>query len=99
MEKAFNKLLKIEGQRDVFGRFTILMNQIGDLSKVIEYACGVYKLNLKTDSAYRAELKIALVDPLTQPVLLARMFGFNYEELLKLGTSRLFEWTLKRYAH
>jgi hypothetical protein len=98
MEEVFDKLLELEGQRDVFRRFTILMNQIGDLSKIIEYACGVYKLDLKTDPVYKAELKIALADSLTQLVLLAHMFGFNYKELLELGTSRLFEWTLERYT-
>jgi hypothetical protein len=95
MEEVFEKLLKLEGQRDIFRRFTILMNQIGDLSKVIEYACGVYKFDLKTDPAYRAELKITLADSLTQLALLAYMFGFDYNELLKLGILRLSERILK----
>jgi len=96
MKEVFDILLSLEGQKDIFRRYTILMNQIGDLAKVIAYACGVYKLDVRKEPAYRAEMKIALADSLTQLVLLAYMFGFDYKELLDLGVSRLFEWTKKR---
>jgi hypothetical protein len=96
MKKVFDTLLSLEGQREIFRRYTILMNQIGDLGKVIEYAYGVYKVDLKTDPAYRAELKIALADSIIQLLLLAYMYDFDYNELLDLGIARLFEWTLKR---
>ena len=71
IKKVFNTLLDLEGQRDIFRRYAILMYQIRDLGKVIEYACSIYKVDLKTDPAYRAELRIALADSITQLVLIA----------------------------
>lgn len=80
-----------ESQRDPFRRYTILAMQLADVGECIEYM----KAYPSHAEAYRAELKVALSDLLSQTMTMIVLYGLNPEEILDLGIKRLDEFRKK----
>lgn len=91
LEGAIQGLLKESPQTDPYKRFTILAYQLAEVGKSMRYML-IY--DDKKD-AYKAYLKTGLSDLLVQGMVFARLFGFELDEILALGVSRLHEYKLK----
>jgi|SRR2546422_4089763 len=85
------KLLLEEPQRNPYKRFTILTYQLGEVGKSLRYA-EIYPEERKAHLAY---LKSALSDLLIQVLIMAELYGFDSNELAKLGADRLAEFRLR----
>jgi hypothetical protein len=91
LEKRIQELFKARPQRDPYRRFTILAYQLADVGKSMRYSL-IYPADR---DAHRAYLKTALSDLLIQVLIMARLLGYDPDELLKLGVPRLDEYLKK----
>ena len=83
-----NELLRNEAQQDPYKRYTILSYQLAGIGKSMRYSM-IYPEQKKAHLEY---LKTELSDLLIQTIVFAKLFHFNVDELLKLGTDRLDEF-------
>jgi hypothetical protein len=83
----WNRLQKGKDQKDVLYRFTMITNQVGDVSKSVSYD---YQYKEQKDSYHKTpEMKPALADLLAMTLMMALNEGINLEELDKLAQDRL----------
>lgn len=82
------KILSIPSQRDPYKRFTILSYQLANAGKSLRYM----RIFPCEEKAHREGLKADLGDLLIQTLTLARLYGFDIEDVLKIGADRLEEF-------
>jgi hypothetical protein len=88
MYNRIERLLSDAPQRDPYKRFTILAYQLADVGRDMRYSL-IYPDKKR---GYLLDLKSQLSDLLIQAIIMCRLFGFNVEEMLELGTERLDEY-------
>lgn len=86
-----DSLLDEKPQKDPYKRFTILGYQLGDVGKCMRYI----EIYPDDRAHYSAFLKTALSDLIIQSVIVARLYNFDIDELLRLGVQRLDEFRKK----
>lgn len=82
------KLLTEKPQRNPYKRFTILSYQLADLGRCLRYM----EIYPDERDAYAKYLKTALADLLIQAAILSELYGFDFPELMRLGSERLEEF-------
>jgi len=91
LESAIQDLFREAPQRDPYKRFTILAYQLAEVGKSMRYGL-IYE---DKKEAYRSYLKTGLSDLIVQSIIFAKLFNYDFDELLELGIERLKEYKLK----
>jgi hypothetical protein len=78
-------------QRDPYKRFTILAYQLAEVGKSMRYGL-IYE---DKKESYRGYLRTGLADLIVQVFAFAKLFNYDFDELLDLGIARLEEYKLK----
>ena len=88
IEPRIKKLLSEKSQNDPYKRYAVLSHQLAIVDKSMRYSM-IYP---EQKNAHVDYLKTELSDLLVQTVFFAKLFVFDIDQLIELGTERLNEY-------